>query len=287
MKLDLNITKRLHGPEGNMLLDVALTVESGEVMAIYGPSGAGKTTLLRLVAGLDRPDSGFIHADNLAWYASKIRVDVPARQRKAGMVFQDYALFPNMSVRRHLQFAQPSPKPDKIDELLQLTGLSQLADRKPRQLSGGQQQRLALARALAAEPQLLLLDEALSALDPDMRQQMQQAVLDAQREFGLTIVLVSHDPGEVFRLANQVAVLEGGKITKLGSPREVFASVSDSNGLLIPAQVLEINQEGNRNAVVLKAQGQIHTVIRDDVGEWAAGKMVWLEFDPQTGQIKS
>lgn len=283
MKLDLNISKRLRGPAGEMLLEAALSVASGEVLAIYGPSGAGKTTLLRLIAGLDRPDSGFIGANESVWFDANKRIHLSARLRKPGMVFQDYALFPNMTVRRHLEFAQSSPQPSKIDALLDLTGLSQLADRKPRQLSGGQQQRLALARALAAEPQLLLLDEALSALDPGMRLQMQKAVLDAQQEFGLTIVMVSHDPGEVFRLAGRVAVLEGGKITKMGSPREVFSANLHGKGLVVPARVLEIKKEDGVYAVVLQAQGQIYTVKKEELGEWAMGKVVWLEFDPGSG----
>jgi molybdate transport system ATP-binding protein len=286
MKLQVDIRKKLRGPEGNMLLEMALTVPSGETLAIYGSSGAGKTTVLRLIAGLDRPDGGHIHANDTTWFDSGKRVNLSARKRMVGMVFQDYALFPNMTVRQHLDFAQSKPVASKIAALLDLSGLSHLADRKPQQLSGGQQQRLALARALAAEPQLLLLDEALSALDPEMRLQMQEAVLAAQQEFGLTIVLVSHDPGEVFRLAGQVAVLENGEIVRQGSPREVFAAKSSRKGLVIPVRILEIKPKADGFTIEIEAQGQIHSIYRETVGNWTVGESVWLSFDPATGEIE-
>ena len=218
--LDFHLLKALHTAAGPRTLDVRLTLAPGELLALSGPSGAGKTTLLRLLAGLDRPDDGFIQAASQTWYCAENRQWLPPQQRPLGFVFQDYALFPNMTVRENLAFAatgQPQPA-RTISDLLESLELTELAGRRPAVLSGGQQQRVALARALARRPRLLLLDEPLSALDLPTRLRLQQVLADVHRQFELTTILISHDPAEIARLATRVLELELGQVRRLGPP---------------------------------------------------------------------
>jgi len=228
--LDFHLVKALHSAAGPAALDVRLTIRPGEFVALYGPSGAGKTTLLRLLAGLTRPDAGYLRAGEQLWYDEQSRAWRPPAQRSIGFVFQDYALFPNMTVRQNLTFALPNSRNQTtVAELLSLTGLDALADRYPRQLSGGQQQRVALARALARRPQLLLLDEPLAAVDYPTRQHLQQALHHAHREFALTTLLVSHDPAEIHALADRVVELDLGHICQDGPPNLLPTSVSHAS----------------------------------------------------------
>jgi len=218
--LDFHLLKALHTAAGPRTLDVRLTLAPGELLAISGPSGAGKTTLLRLLAGLDRPDGGFIQAENQTWYRAEPRQWLPPPQRPLGFVFQDYALFPNMTVRENLAFAaagQPQPA-HIINSLLESLELRELAARRPAVLSGGQQQRVALARALARRPRLLLLDEPLSALDLPTRLRLQQVLAEVHRQFELTTILISHDPAEITRLATRVLELDLGQVRCVGPP---------------------------------------------------------------------
>jgi molybdate transport system ATP-binding protein len=199
---------------------VALTLAPGELVALSGPSGAGKTTLLRLLAGLSRPNNGFLTFDGQPWYDHARRQWLPPQRRPLGFVFQDYALFPNMTVRENLAFAaEGQPEARRIvGELLELLELSELAERRPAVLSGGQQQRVALARALARRPRLLLLDEPLSALDLPTRLRLQEVLGAVHRQYQLTTVLISHDPAEIARLADRVVELDLGQVRRVGPP---------------------------------------------------------------------
>ncbi|MDO7885175.1 ATP-binding cassette domain-containing protein [Hymenobacter cheonanensis] len=218
--LDFHLLKALHTAAGPRTLDVRLALAPGELLAISGPSGAGKTTLLRLLAGLDRPDGGFIQAAGQIWYRAESRQWLPPQQRALGFVFQDYALFPNMTVRENLAFAATGQARAShiINDLLETLELTELADRRPAVLSGGQQQRTALARALARRPRLLLLDEPLSALDLPTRLRLQEVLAEVHRQFGLTTILISHDPAEITRLADRVLELELGQVRRVGPP---------------------------------------------------------------------
>jgi molybdate transport system ATP-binding protein len=217
--LDFHLVKALLSAAGPATLDVRLTIRASEFVALCGPSGAGKTTLLRLLAGLTRPDAGYLRADAQPWYDSAQRLWLPPQRRPIGYVFQDYALFPHMTVRQNLTFALPArPDPAIVPELLALMDLEALAHRYPHQLSGGQQQRVALARALARRPKLLLLDEPLSAVDYPTRRRLQEALAAVHRRFHLTTVLVSHDPAEVLTLADRVIELDLGRVRQDGPP---------------------------------------------------------------------
>ena len=221
----ISLRKKLHSSQGEMELAVDLEIGAGEFITVFGKSGAGKTTLLRMLAGLAPPDSGRIEVAGETWYDSASGVDRPPQQRRAGLVFQDYALFPHMSVRKNLEFALP-PGGDRrrVDEILELTDLARLENRRPETLSGGQKQRVALARALVSDPGVLLLDEPLSALDWEMRVKLQEEIAALHRRFPLPILLVSHDLAEIFRLSHRVVCLEQGRVVKSGKPGEVFAA---------------------------------------------------------------
>lgn len=204
-------------------LAVELSIESGELLVITGSSGSGKTTLLRILAGLEKKAVGKIYSRDLVWQDSATKTFLPPQQRPVGMVFQQYALFPNMTVWENIAFALPQgASPAIIMEMLEVKELAELADNYPHQLSGGQQQRVALARALVRQPKLLLLDEPLSALDPVMRSRLQTFIRDTHRQHQLTTVLVTHNEDEIRQLATRVICLEHGKIRMQGSPDVIF-----------------------------------------------------------------
>ena len=244
--LELSLQKQLHSATGEMLLDVQMRLESNAFATLFGPSGAGKTTILRMLAGLIPPDHGRIVVDGVTWFddgATGKKINLPPQQRSIGYVFQDYALFPNLTVRGNVAYATSKDQSAWVDRLLSMTGLSELHDRLPQTLSGGQKQRVALARALARKPTLLLLDEPLSALDGALRLQLQDELLRLHQECGLTTLLVSHDVGEVFKLSQQVIQLESGKVVRSGSPAEVFLQQRVQGKLNLRAQVLAIRRE--------------------------------------------
>ncbi|QKG53677.1 ATP-binding cassette domain-containing protein [Hymenobacter sp. BRD67] len=254
--IDFHLTKALHTAAGPRKLDVRLTLAPGELLAISGPSGAGKTTLLRLLAGLSRPDSGFLQVDGQEWYSHERKHWLPPQRRPLGFVFQDYALFPNMTVRENLAFAaagQPNPRQLEAG-LLSLLELTELAERRPVALSGGQQQRVALARALARRPRLLLLDEPLAALDGPSRQRLQQALADIHREFNLTTLLISHDPAEIARLAHRVVELDLGRVRRVGAPEPpAGALVQGRVEAVLPGGLLRVRLAGSTALVEVPA----------------------------------
>lgn len=219
----VKVRKKLMGASGEFTLDTDFTVSPGSFTTLFGDSGAGKTTILRCIAGLEQPDEGFIGSESAPYFQSEKKINIPTQKRNVGVVFQDYALFPNMSVRENLLYASGKRKETSyVDELLDLTGLTALARRKPPTLSGGQKQRVALARALVRRPDVLLLDEPLSALDPAMRSALQNEILRIHKQLNLTTILVSHDYAEVFRMSDHVHVIENGVITRNGPPEQIF-----------------------------------------------------------------
>lgn len=219
----INVRRRLFGANGELSLNFASTIERGELVTLYGPSGAGKTSVLRMLAGLLKPESGSIRIDDEVWYDSTTSVNVRPQDRGIGIVFQDYSLFPNMTVRGNLKFALQKGQSSKVvDELLELTQMASLQDKKPAILSGGQKQRVAVAMALVRKPRVLLLDEPLSALDSLMQSKLQEYLLQVHEQFSLTTILVSHDISEVIKMSKRVLVLEEGRIIKDGPPLDVL-----------------------------------------------------------------
>ncbi|GGH47515.1 sulfate-transporting ATPase [Dyadobacter endophyticus] len=256
--LDVHIRHTLHTAHGILPMEVDFSLAKGHMMALTGPSGAGKTTLLRLIAGLIHPENGRITFNAERWLDSASRVHLPAQKRHIGFVFQDYALFPHMTVHKNLLFAlAQNQSAEIVDDLLEATGLSQLADRRPAQLSGGQQQRVALARALVRKPELLLMDEPFAALDPEMRLQLQDLLLKLHRQHNFSIILVTHDIGEIFRLADQVAIMETGKITQFGTPSQVYVADAEPQGLSVYGEVLTCERQGEMLAVNAWIDGKI------------------------------
>jgi putative spermidine/putrescine transport system ATP-binding protein len=204
------------------LAGLDLEINDGELVALLGPSGCGKTTALRILGGFDRPTAGRLLVDG------KDITGVPANKRDMGMVFQAYSLFPNMDVRNNVAFGLRVRREDKAkrlgraDELLELVGLVEHADRYPHQLSGGQQQRVAIARALAIEPKVLLLDEPLSALDARVRAQLRVEIRNLQQRLGITTLFVTHDQSEALSMADRVGVMQSGRLEQLDTPENVY-----------------------------------------------------------------
>lgn len=239
----LDVQKKLITAEGSVELDIDLKISPGELLTLYGKSGAGKTTILRILAGLTRPDRGTVQVEEETWFDSVRNYNLLPQRRSIGLVFQDYALFPNMTVRQNLQYALPSSNMNKtVDLLLEVVDLQNLAGRKPDSLSGGQRQRVALARALVRRPKILLLDEPLSALDPEMRRRLQDVILDIHQRFKLTTVLVSHSLAEIFKLANRVVVIDRGKIVRSGELAEVFIGKQLSGKFKFDGEILAMQK---------------------------------------------
>lgn len=240
----INITKHLNTADGSINAHFELTINDGEFLTLFGPSGAGKTTLLRMIAGLEQPDSGKIEVDGEVWFDSAKKINLPSQKRSIGFVFQDYALFPTMSVRQNLLFAAQTPEQrHNVDELIELVELTALADRLPSTLSGGQKQRVALARALVRHPKILLLDEPLSALDPGMRQKLQDELSLVHERLGVTTLLVSHDIAETVKLSDRLAAIEAGVITRVCPPMEFFTPQTLSGKLQLIGEVLSIQYD--------------------------------------------
>ncbi|MDZ7818781.1 MAG: ATP-binding cassette domain-containing protein [Aliarcobacter sp.] len=238
---ELILQKALRGAMGTINLDINTTLKKGDLTVLFGKSGAGKSTILKMIAGLMEPTKGRIVINDEIWFDKNKKINLTPQKRKVGFVFQDYALFPNMSVKENLEYAlEDKKKKSKIDEILEITELTALAKEKPQTLSGGQSQRVALARALVREPKILLLDEPLSALDFAMRTKLQDELIKIQQYFKLTTILVSHDISEVYKLANYVLELEEGQIKKQGTPSEIFGGNSISGKFKFSGEIVDI-----------------------------------------------
>lgn len=238
---ELILQKALRGATGTINLDVNSTLKKGDLTVLFGKSGAGKSTILKMIAGLMEPTNGRIIINDEIWFDKNKKINLTPQKRKVGLVFQDYALFPNMSVKENLEYAlEDKKKKLKIDEILEITELTALAKEKPQTLSGGQSQRVALARALVREPKILLLDEPLSALDFAMRTKLQDELIKIQQYFKLTTILVSHDISEVYKLANYVLELEEGQIKKQGTPSEIFGGNNISGKFKFSGEIINI-----------------------------------------------
>ncbi|PZQ58218.1 MAG: hypothetical protein DI570_18265 [Phenylobacterium zucineum] len=274
------LTKRFGA--STVLESVDLDIPGGAFACLIGPSGCGKTTCLRILAGLEAPSDGVV------LNGGRDLTQLSAARRGVGMIFQSYALFPNMTVGGNVMFGMrlrtAAERRRRAGELLELVGLSHLADRRPTQLSGGQQQRVAIARALGAEPRILLLDEPLSALDPQVREHLRGELRALQRRMEITTVMVTHDQAEALAIADQITVLRAGRVEQTGSPSELYERPANAfvGGFLgamnhLPARVLGPGRVGFAGGGVLAAP----------TDGWAAGDRVGVGVRPEALVIDS
>ncbi len=279
----IDLSKAYGGADA--LCGISLSVRRGEFLTLLGPSGCGKTTLLRCLAGFERPGAGTVLLDG------RDVTRLPPNRRAVNTVFQNYALFPHMSVAQNVAFGldlQRLPRAEtarRVNEALDLVRLTGYGERRPAQLSGGQQQRVALARALVLRPLVLLLDEPLSALDLKLRKQMQLELKELQRELGLTFVFVTHDQEEALSMSDRVAVMRDGRIVQIGSPAEVYERPAD---LFVARFVGETNvldavvREAGPGRLVVDVEGVRRTVACGDSGcLFAPGERACIVLRPE------
>ena len=271
--INIDIKKELHGSNGKMNLDVNLEIKNGEFLALAGLSGSGKTTLLRILAGLEEAN-GTINIDNNFWLNDKFCL--PSQKREIGFVFQDYALFPNFSVIDNLLYVKKDK--DLANHLLKITELEELKNRMPQTLSGGQKQRVSLCRALMNRPKLLLMDEPLSALDPKMRTKLQNEILTLHKEFNTTTIMVSHDPSEIYRLANRIVVLNHGQIINDGTLKDILLKTKGSQKFSFEGELLDIVKvDVIHIAIVAIGQQLVEVVVsKEEVKNLKIGQKVSL-----------
>ena len=233
MSLYVDIEKNL----GSFCLKVKF--EAGdETISLLGASGCGKSLTLRCIAGIETPDKGTIIVDGITLFDSDKKINLTPQERRTGLMFQNYALFPNMTVLQNIRAGAKREKNaqkrnDMVLSVMDSFGLTEFANRFPHQLSGGQQQRVALARILVSSPRILLLDEPFSALDSHLRFKLEREVRHVIREFGKTVVLVSHDRDEVFRMSDSIAIMDSGRIEAIGPRGEVFANPQTRKGAIL------------------------------------------------------
>ena len=278
--IKIDVSKKLHGSNGEMNLNVNLEIKQGEFLALAGLSGSGKTTLLRILAGLESAN-GTINIDNNLWLNDKFCL--PSQKREIGFVFQDYALFPNFSVLDNLLYVNKDK--ELANYLLKMTELEELKNRFPLTLSGGQKQRGSLCRALMNRPKILLMDEPLSALDSNMRTKLQNEILTLHKEFNTTTIMVSHDPSEIYRLANRIVVLNYGQIINDGSPKEILLKTKGSQKFSFEGELLDIIKvDVIHVAIVAIGQQLVEVVVgKDEIESLKIGQKVSLStkaFNP-------
>ncbi len=281
----IKIQKQLQGSVGEMMLDVDIKIQEHAFIALAGESGSGKTTLLRVLAGLEGAE-GVIDVSGEVWLGAGHSLAV--QKRGIGFVFQEYALFANMSVEENLLYVSKDKALAK--ELLEMTALYELRGRLPHTLSGGQKQRVSLCRAMMARPKLLLMDEPLSALDPLMRSKLQHDILALHKAFGTTTIMVSHDPSEIYRLADCVIMLDQGKVVQEGSPKEVLLKTQGSQKFSLRGELLEILKADVIYIGVVAIGQQIVEVVLDakEAASFRVGEVVQVStkaFSPSLSKI--
>ena len=255
----INVKKQLHGSDGEMLLEVEFEIKKGEFIAVSGPSGSGKTTLLRIISGLEK-SLGEIVVDNEKWLGKNIFL--PPQKREIGFLFQDFALFPNMTVLENLLYVKKDR--DFAMELLQTAEIEELKNRYPNTLSGGQKQRVALCRALMRKPKILLLDEPFSALDTQMREKLQNEIMLFHKKFGLTTIMVSHSPSEIYKLADKMMIIEKGKIKNFDKPSNILINSRSSEKFSLLGEIVDIRKNDIINIAVISLGNKLIEVVVSD-----------------------
>lgn len=282
--INIKIQKPLFGSNGQMNLDIDLQIQKGDFIALSGLSGSGKTTLLRIIAGLETAN-GTIKIEDDIWLDDKY--SLPPQKRDIGFVFQDYALFPNYTVLENLLYVNKDV--NLANHLLNLTELNELKNRYPQTLSGGQKQRVSLCRAMMNRPKILLMDEPLSALDTNMRTKLQNEILTLHKEFETTTIMVSHDPSEIYRLANRVVVLNEGKIINDGLPKDVLLKTSGSAKFSFEGELLDILKVDVIHVAIISIGQQIVEVVigNDEIKNLKVGDKIRVStkaFTPVVSQ---
>ena len=271
--IKIDISKKLHGANGEMNLKINLEIKQGEFVALAGLSGSGKTTLLRILAGLEDA-KGTLEIDNNIWLNEKFCL--ASQKREIGFVFQDYALFPNFSVLDNLLYVNKDK--ELANYLLKMTELEELKNRFPQTLSGGQKQRVSLCRALMNRPKILLMDEPLSALDSNMRTKLQNEILTLHKEFNTTTIMVSHDPSEIYRLANRVVILNFGGIINDGTPKDILLKTKGSQKFSFEGELLDIVKVDVIHIAIVSIGQQLVEVVvsKEEVKNLKIGQKVSL-----------
>ncbi len=265
--------------------DFNMSINKGEFVSFLGPSGCGKTTVLRMIAGFETPSDGTITINGTN------QTRLKTNQRNIGMVFQAYALFPNMNVFDNVAFGLKvagKPKAEiesRVREMLKLISLDHLADRYPYQMSGGQQQRVALARALAPKPQVLLLDEPLSALDAKIRVSLREEIRQIQKQLGITTVFVTHDQGEALSISDRIVVMNAGRADQIGTPLEIYNRpatrfVASFVGTLNIIEATVIDPAANTVKV-----GDNTIILRESIGALKGGDKLSIALRPEAGSL--
>jgi molybdate transport system ATP-binding protein len=233
MTIEVDIEKEFYGRKNrkkkgktpSFSMNCSFDADS-DFMVLFGRSGSGKTTALRCIAGLETPDAGAIKINGTLYFDSRKKVNLPPQKRKIGYMFQENALFPHMNVRQNIEFGlkglSSMEKTERVNEMMSLVGIEELEFAYPYELSGGQKQKVALARALAPDPGILLLDEPFSALDTVVRVKLRKELRTIQKRLGIPVIFITHDPIEAFTIADRMVVFDGGRVQQIGSPKDVF-----------------------------------------------------------------
>ncbi|MBP9855319.1 MAG: ABC transporter ATP-binding protein [Candidatus Omnitrophica bacterium] len=289
--IKIKAKKHLITSHGPIQLDVDFQIHDEEFITLFGPSGSGKTTILRMIAGLTDPDEGYIQVDDEVWFDSAKIINKPIQERKISFVFQDYNLFPNMTVQENLEYALADKKDGHlISEFLDLVHLTELKDRRPQALSGGQKQRVALVRAFLRKPKIFLLDEPLSALDLELRLKLQDEILKLYNRFKLPTIYVTHDLSEIFKLSNQIFILEQGKIVRSGKPGDLFGEDTWSGKFKFVGHILQIQKEDFMSIITVQIGNSITKVVatEEEAHDWHSGDRVLVAskaFNPIISKI--
>ncbi|MBD3637564.1 MAG: ATP-binding cassette domain-containing protein [Crocinitomicaceae bacterium] len=277
--ISISINKKLVSNGNTFNLELDFEARSAQVVTVYGPSGSGKTTFFRLLAGLEKPDNGKIVMGDTVWFDAVQKIDLSPQKRSIGYVFQDYALFPNMSIRENLEFGLPKGASKQIiEELIDIVELGELLERKPATLSGGQKQRVALARALVQQPKVLLLDEPFSSLDDQIRFKLLKYLIKVHQKYQFTVFMVSHQLSEILYVSEQVMCLDNGIITKRGDVRTVFFNENISSKMNLVGEVVSITKADIVYRLDVLSQNSLFSVIvtEDDVRDLSIGDKIML-----------